>query len=58
MNDNSIMPFGIHKGEALANVPAKYLLWLYKKWHCRGELKKYIEENIEVLKKEVEREKK
>lgn len=55
MNDNSIMPFGVHKGKALANVPAKYLLWLYKEAKCFGELRKYIESNMEVLKMEVEK---
>jgi uncharacterized protein (DUF3820 family) len=27
--DKSLMPFGKHKGTALANVPASYLLWIY-----------------------------
>lgn len=58
MTDNSIMPFGKHQGEKLANVPAKYLLWLYKENKCYGELKKYIEENMDVLKSEVEQAKK
>jgi len=58
MNDNSIMPFGKHQGEKLANVPAKYLLWLLKENKCYGELKKYIEENEDVLKQEVEKAKK
>ena len=30
MTDESIMPFGRHKGEPMANVPDKYLKWL---WH-------------------------
>lgn len=54
MNDNSIMPFGKHQGEKLANVPAAYLIWLHKEGKCFGELKKYIEENMDVLKEEVE----
>lgn len=58
MTDNSLMPFGIHKGKALANVPAKYLLWLYKEGKCGFELRRYIEENIAVLKEEIERDKK
>ncbi len=29
MNDESIMPFGKHKGEKLCNVPGGYLLFLY-----------------------------
>ena len=27
MTDDSVMPWGKHKGEKLANVPAAYLLW-------------------------------
>lgn len=57
MNDESIMPFGKHKGEKLANVPAKYLLWLYDTGCNSGtsheELKAYIEDNMDVLKQEV-----
>jgi uncharacterized protein (DUF3820 family) len=58
MKDDSIIPFGIHKGKALANVPAKYLLWLYHERKCSFELRRYIEENMAVLKEEIEREKK
>lgn len=64
MNDKSIMPFGKHKGKALINVPAEYLLWLYGAWKSGGfkgcpslKLKTYIEENLDVLQSEAEREK-
>ena len=53
--DNSYMPFGKFKGYKMANVPGSYLIWL----HGTGinetlypELKKYIEDNMDVLKKE------
>ena len=49
MTDESIMPFGKYKGQKLANVPASYLLWLYDNNKCFGELKKYIEENMDAL---------
>lgn len=55
MTDQSIMPFGKYKGEKLANVPARYLLWCYDQSWCRGELRKYIEENREVLLSEINR---
>jgi len=29
INDNSIMPFGKHKGEKMANVPDGWLLWFW-----------------------------
>jgi uncharacterized protein (DUF3820 family) len=53
MNDESIMPFGKYKGGKLANVPAKYLLWLYDQGCNNKELYAYIEENLDVLESEV-----
>lgn len=29
LTDQSLMPFGKHKGEVLEKVPARYLLWLW-----------------------------
>lgn len=52
MTDESIMTFGIHKDKKLANVPASYLIWLYDNKKCYGELKKYIEENLDALQQE------
>lgn len=51
MDDNTLMPFGQHKGEKLANIPADYLIWLYRKG-TTPELVEYIEDNEEVLLKE------
>jgi uncharacterized protein (DUF3820 family) len=53
MNDSTILTFGKHKGEKLANVSAKYLLKLYKKNEVSDDLKNYIEDNMDVLKQEV-----
>lgn len=61
LTDESIMPFGKHKGKEMANVPASYLLWIYDEWtlpnprfgFVHKEVKAYIEENLDVLKKEV-----
>lgn len=49
MTDESIMMFGKHKGEKLANVPSQYLLWAYDQPWCKGQLKAYIFENMDVL---------
>lgn len=49
MDDNSIMPFGKHKGTKLANVPAGDLIWYYDQGWLRDELKKYVEDNLDVL---------
>ena len=52
--DDSLMPFGKHKGVKLANVPAQHLLWLYENDRA-GRLKSYIEEHMDVLKMEVKK---
>lgn len=54
MNDESIMPFGKHKGEKMANIPPDYLLWLYDNGKCYGDVRKYIADNLDVLKSEIE----
>lgn len=61
LTDESLMPFGKHKGEKMANVPASYLLWIYDEWtlpnprfgFVHKEVKAYIEENLDALKKEI-----
>lgn len=55
MDDNSLMPFGKHKGEKLANLPAGYLLFIYDNFQLHDNLKKYIEDNMQVLKQEQKR---
>jgi uncharacterized protein (DUF3820 family) len=55
MDDNSIMPFGLHKGKKLANVPDHYLKWLYTQGNVSGALKQYIEDNAISLKIEIKR---
>ncbi len=55
------MPFGKYKGVQMANVPADYLLWLYSEYtdpnprfgFISQPVKLYIEDNIDLLKKEV-----
>lgn len=54
LTDNSPMPFGTHKGTKMANVPAKYLLWIYEQ---NLDVMNYIKENMEVLQKEVNKRK-
>lgn len=56
LNDKSPMPFGKHKGTALANVPASYLLWIYDNLDLRDDLKDYITENYQQLEAEKEKE--
>lgn len=53
MTDESIMPFGKYQGEKMANVPPSYLLWLYENNKCYGEVRIYIQNNLEVIKSEI-----
>lgn len=55
LTDESIMPFGMFKGEKMANVPPHYLLWLFENNRCSGDVKQYIEDNMDVIKIEIER---
>jgi uncharacterized protein (DUF3820 family) len=52
VDDNTLMPFGMHKGKAMANVPAHYLLWLLDEGCSHSGVKQYILTNLEGLKKE------
>lgn len=53
MDDNSKMPWGLHKGKAMVNVPAEYLVWLYDNNKCSSDVRKYIKDNLDVLKSEI-----
>ncbi|MDR1223260.1 MAG: DUF3820 family protein [Tannerella sp.] len=53
LTDSSLMPFGRYKGEKMANVPARYLMWLYDNKKCNDDVKGYIEDNMDVLKAEI-----
>ena len=50
------MPYGIHEGKKMANVPAGYLLHLYEYDKCDKQVKDYIIDNLDVLEIEVKRE--
>lgn len=54
LTDYDKMPFGKHEGKTMANVPAAYLIYLYDvmKVNHLG-VKKYIENNMQVLRSEV-----
>jgi len=54
MNDNYLMPFGKYEGKALVNVSASYLLYIYENFpNLSSKLRKYIEENMDVLQEEL-----
>jgi len=53
--DKTPMPFGKYKGQALVNVPASHLLWLYRNERA-GRLQPYILDNFDVLEKQAAKE--
>lgn len=57
-NDNSVMPFGKYKGKKMIEIPADYLIWLHDQGCSNHQVKKYLNDNIDVLKTEVKRSKK
>lgn len=52
ITDNSLMPYGKYKGKKMANIPASYLLWMYRNDKLFKALEVYVEENMDVLEKE------
>ena len=55
ITDESLMPFGKHKGVPMVEVPAGYLIYLYDNNYCKGEVQAYILENLNVLRVEIAR---
>lgn len=55
LTDESLMPFGKHKGTKMANVPASYLLWMYEQECVSMEIHNYVKDNLDVLKQEIKK---
>lgn len=53
LTDNSLMPCGKFKNHRMEDVPASYLLWIYDNNKCSVDVREYIEDNIDVLYKEI-----
>lgn len=53
LTDTSIMYFGKYKGRELQDVPAQYLLWIHEFGNPDRKMRDYIEDNMDVLKKEM-----
>lgn len=53
MEDSDLMPFGKYKGKEMEDVPAQYLLWLYSEGCDNEYVIDYVEENLDVLRKEL-----
>ncbi len=57
LTDKGIMPTGKHKGLKMIDVPASYLLYIYENDMCGARVKKYIEDNLDVIKEQAKQEK-
>lgn len=44
LDDESLMPFGKHKGKLMIDVPDNYLIFLYQSGLKPGNVKDYIED--------------
>ena len=53
ITNNSTIPFGKYAGEKMANVPPEYLLWIFENNKCTPDVAKYIADNLEVIKSEI-----
>ncbi len=51
--NESLMPFGKYKDKKLADVPDEYLLWLHDNAKAWGQLKIYLRDNIDAIRKNV-----
>ena len=58
--DTDIMPFGLHKGKPMQDVPPKYLMWLYDNIRQSGITTQnelvynYIHNNMDAIRMELE----
>lgn len=55
LTDDCPMPWGIHKGKRMEDVPASYLIYFYDQNKCSADVRAYIEDNLDVLRMEVKR---
>jgi uncharacterized protein (DUF3820 family) len=53
LTDDCLMPWGKYKDTPMIDVPADYLLYMYKSKKCCNLVKAYIEDNKDVLIKEL-----
>lgn len=54
LSDESLMPrWSKYSGVKMANVPAKYLLWVYENNKCTQDVRDYIDRNMDALRLEI-----
>jgi uncharacterized protein (DUF3820 family) len=50
LTDQSLMPYGKHKGDKMINVPDDYFIFLYLNDKCSPEVKVYVDEHFDAHK--------
>jgi uncharacterized protein (DUF3820 family) len=56
LTDESTMPWGVHAGKKMEDVPDKYLLYLYESKKVRyGPVFEYIVDNLDAIKENAKR---
>lgn len=60
LNDDSIMPFGMHKGKKMEDIPATYFIWLWSEGKAakNTDVGNYIVRNLDDLRTESSNEQK
>lgn len=56
LNDESIMPFGKHKGNRLDAIPHGWWIWMYDHKKLKGQYKEYAERTVPILRIQAEQE--
>ena len=49
LKDSDLMPWGVHKGKKIGDVPFDYLLRFYRKQWLGGEVKEYFEKQLKII---------
>ena len=55
IEDDTVMDWGMYRGRQMADVPADYLIHIYNNFQLKANLKTYIKDNMDALKKEMEK---
>jgi len=55
LTDSDIMPYGVHKGKQLADIPDDYFLWAYNEKKASPSVRAYIIKNLDAIKANADR---
>ncbi len=49
LTDESIMPYGLHKGKQMKDIPQGWFIFHHDRGWLKGDVKDYAEENVPIL---------